>query len=377
MIYSTNFLSRARICLITVGVCIFACTPANDFAGKVKDHSVVLEKKLRIAVMPFTNLSGTPAPVRDMRRLLLESLQINGADLLEEKDLETFVIKHRLRYVGGIDKTVANDLKWETGADAVLVTTLELYSEEVPPKISLLCRLISTGKNPTILWMDGMGSAGNDSIGFLELSLIKDPQILVRNAIRRLTLSLMGNLSSGEDKIQRPEGKVRFWPFTYYRSPILEPGESYKIAVVPFFDLSDTRGAGEIIALHFVKQLSMLKSFSVVEPGVVRQALLRYRIIQDDGLSVAQAEILFSKLNVDLVLNGTILDYQDYRGGEGKPIVDFSAVMQERKSREIVWACESQHQGDDGVFFFDWGKIHTAHRMASLMVNSALSTFFE
>ena len=374
---STNFSNKARICLVTLFICIFGCTAANDFAEKVNDDSVVPEKNLRIAVMPFVNLSGSPAPIRDMRRLLMESLQINGADLLEEKDLEAFVIKHRLRYVGGIDKTVAYNLRWETGADAVLITTLELYSEEVPPKISLLSRLVSTGNNPTILWMDGVGLAGNDSIGFLELSLIKDPQVLMRNAIRHLTLSLMGYLSLGEDRIERPSGKVRFWPFTYFRSPIVEPGENYKIAVVPFLDLRNTRGAGEIIALHFVKQLRMLASFSVIEPGVVRQDLLRYRIIQDDSLSVSQADILFSRLNVDLVLLGTILDYQDYRGRHGRPIVDFSAVMLEKKSREIVWACQSQHQGDDGVFFFDWGKIHTAHRMASLMVNSALSTFFE
>jgi TolB-like protein len=377
MIYSINFLDKARICLVTLVVCTFGCTTANDFVAKVKDDSVVFEKKLRIAVMPFSNSSGTPAPIRDMRRLLLQGLQINGADLLEEKDLETFMINHRLRYVGGIDKTLAYNLRWETGAEAVLITTLELYSEEVPPKISLLSRLVSTGNSPTILWMDGVGLAGDDSIGFLELSLITDPQKLLRDAVRHLTLSLMRYLSFGDDKIERPEGKVRFWPLTYYRSPIVEPGASYKIAVMPFFDLSETRDAGAIIALHFVKQLRMIESFSVIEPGVVRRALLRYRIIQDDGLSIAQADILFSKLNVDLILSGTILDYQDYRGRGGKPKVDFSAMLLEKKSREIVWACESQHQGDDGVFFFDWGKIRTAHKMASLMVESALSTVFE
>ena len=375
--YSTNFSDKVRICLVALVVCICGCTTANDIVVKVKDDSVVPGKNLRIAVMPISNLSGTPAPIRDIRRLLLESLQINGADLLEENDIEAFVIKHRLRYLGGIDEDVAQDLRWETGADAVLITDLELYSEDFPPKISLLSRLISTGNSPAILWMDGVGLAGDDSIGLLELSLIRDPQILLRKAVRNLSLSLMVYLSSGEDRIESPSLGLRFWPLTYYRSPILNPRENYKVAIIPFFDLTGTRSAGEIIALHFFKQLRMLERFSVVEPGVVRQALLKYRIIQDDGLSVAQAEILFTKLNVDLILSGIILDYQDYRGPAGKPKVDFSAMILERESREIVWACESEHEGDEGVFFFDWGKIHTAHRMASLMVNSALSTLFE
>jgi hypothetical protein len=33
--------------------------------------------------------------------------------------------------------------------------------------------------------------------------------------------------------------------------------------------------------------------------------------------------------------------------------------------------------GDEGVFFFDWGRINTAHKMASEMVASALETLAE
>lgn len=375
--YSTNFSNRAKICLVIILICIFGCRTADNIVVKVKGDPAVPGKNLRIAVMPISNLSGTPAPLQDIRRLLLESLQINGIDLLEEETLEAFITKHRLRYLGGINEGIAQDLRWETGAEAVLITGLELYSEEVPPKIALISRLISTGNSPTILWMDGVGLAGDDSVGLLELSLIKDPQILLRNAVRDLSVSLMGYLSSGEKKIESPEGGLRFWPWTYYRSRIVDQRANHKVAIIPFVDFTETPSAGEIIALHFVKQLSMLAGFSVIEPGVVRQTLLKYRIIQDDGLSDAQADILFSKLNVDLILSGKILDYQDYRGGEGIPKVNFSAMILERKSREIVWACESQHEGDDGVFFFDWGKIHTAYRLASLMVNYALSTFLE
>ena len=66
------------------------------------------------------------------------------------------MLKHRLRYVAGIDRATARELKWETGAGALLITVLELYSEELPPKISLASRLVSTGSDPTILWMDGI-----------------------------------------------------------------------------------------------------------------------------------------------------------------------------------------------------------------------------
>ncbi len=131
------------------------------------------------------------------------------------------------------------------------------------------------------------------------------------------------------------------------------------------------------MALHFVRQLRTLENFTVIEPGIVREALLNYRIIMDDGISLAQTDLLFSKLNVDLILAGKVFDYQDYLGALGTAKVDFSVLLIEKQSREVVWAVESQSQGDDGVFFFDWGRINTAHRLASEMVAAALETLVE
>lgn len=32
-----------------------------------------------------------------------------------------------------------------------------------------------------------------------------------------------------------------------------------------------------------------------------------------------------------------------------------------------MWSSTSFNQGDDGVFFFDWGRVNTAHAMAAQM----------
>jgi hypothetical protein len=57
--------------------------------------------------------------------------------------------------------------------------------------------------------------------------------------------------------------------------------------------------------------------------------------------------------------------------------VDFSALALEKQSRETVWTVQSHNEGDHGVFFFNWGKINTAHSLASEMVQSALETLVE
>jgi hypothetical protein len=372
-----SFSGKALSILSIVLISISGCGPTRNPAVTAGNDSPAAEGKLLIAVLPLQNISSNPVPLQDIRQWLLNDFMAKGFNLLGDEALESFMAKHRMRYLGGITKDLARDLKGETGADAVLITSVELYSETPPPKISLSSRLVSTGNNPEILWMDGVGLAGDDSIGPLELSLIEDPVKLSLKAVRQLSVSLAQCLSKRQEKIVGPEGSIRFWPQIFYLSPVLDPAIQYTVAVVPFFNLSGRRFAGEFMADHFIRELLPVENFTFIEPGVVRQTLLHLRIIMDDGISMADARALFAILDADLILAGKVFDYQDYQGSVGRPVVDFSALLLEKKSQEVVWSCQSHHVGDDGVFFFDWGKINTAHRMASDMVASALETLAE
>ncbi len=375
--FSINFSCKIIDLLLILLICLSGCSATNNRAISVTDDHPTPEKKLLVAVLPLTNLSSTPAPLEEIRQQLGKSFKQQGLDILPAETLESFIVKHRIRYVGGIDEITARDFRYETGADAVLITSVELYSDIPPPKIALTSRLVSTGNNPKILWMDGVGLAGDDSVGILQLSLIEDPRKLLNKAVRYLSISLTQYLAGESYSTDSQRDILKFWPKVFYRSPILEPDRTYNVAVVPFFNLSERRFAGEIIALNFVEQMTTQKNFSVIEPGIVRQLLLQMRIIMDDGISLDGADILFSRLGVDLVLGGKVFDYQDYQGAAGKPKVGFSTLMIERKSREVVWSANSYNEGDHGVFFFDWGKINTAHAMASEMVQSALETIVE
>jgi hypothetical protein len=97
-----------------------------------------------------------------------------GLNLLAEDVLEGFLERHRIRYTGGLNRQLGNAFRKETGTNAVLFASLELVDETAMPKIALVARLTSTNENADILWMDGVGMAGNDAPGFLLLS-IDDP----------------------------------------------------------------------------------------------------------------------------------------------------------------------------------------------------------
>jgi TolB-like protein len=376
MILSTSYSIRTGIFLVAVLIG-FSIAAGPNHAAQGTDGANSGPKRLNIAVFPVFNLSATPAPLKHIRRLLSGALQANGETIIDEQVLENVFVKHRIRHVGGLDFSAASAIRQEAGADVVLITSLEHYSDVLPPKIALSARLVSTADRIRILWMDGVGLAGDDSPGLLDLGLIENPDTLLEIAVQRIMVSLTGFLSSGQNQDDSPAPSGKHRPKVIFRSPVLNPAVPYTVAVMPFFNLSERNFAGEIMALHFVRQLVAHDNFNVIEPGVVRHALLRGRVIMSGGISFAHADLISRLLEADLILSGKIMDYQDFQGLAAKPKVDFSAEIFEEKSREVVWAALSYNRGDDGVFFFDWGRINTAYAMATQMVQLAVEDMVE
>jgi TolB-like protein len=363
MTLSTNFLNKTIILLFIVLIFPGFLT-AKEIGERESKYPGGI---FRIAILPVENLSGTPAPLKEMKQAFVERLRKQGFPILEEEALEKFMSKHRIRYVGGLDRGIAKAFKEEAGVEGVLITSLELYSEMIPPKIALTSRLVSTGDHPSILWIDGTGMAGDDSPGILGLGLIEDPKALLEKAMKLMTDSLIRYMLTKTDEGDDRSAKRKFQPKIAYQSPILDQERKYVVAVLPFFNRSERKYAGEILVLHFIRQLKRFNHFDVIEPGLLKQELLGMRVIMEDGISLAHADAIFTNLNADFILSGKVIDYQDYQGIWGRPKVDFSTVLIESKSRKVVWGSNSYNTGDDGVFFFDWGRVNTAYTMASQM----------
>ena len=370
MTLSRASLNNGIIALLLAGLIgLWGCaringSPRNEAPAGAVQH-------LRIAVFPINNLSGAAAPLKNLRQTIMRGLTERGAVVLPDEDLEKFMARHRLRYTGGMDGDTGLALKEEMGADAALLSSLELYSESFPPKISLTQRLVSTGSDQKILWIDGRGVSGNDSPGILGLGIINDPRRLMDKAVNSLLDSLFG-----AGKEVRASGK-RFQPREMYRSSVFSPALKYRVAVIPFYDLSGRRNAGDIISLQFVRAMAPFRNFEVIEPGVVLARLLRFRIVLDQGLSLAQADILFESLQADLILSGTVFRYEDAQGALGAPSVEFSAQLMDKKSREVVVSSFSSNAGNDGVFFFDAGRVSTVHALAIQMARRAVGSIVQ
>lgn len=356
------------ICLVCLSGCVAAgkgvTESRSNLTQNLSNSSIY---NLPIAVLPVENLSGTAAPLKEIRKSLIEGLAARGFKVLEEDILEDFMTRHRVRYIGGIDEVTAKAFKEETGAGSILITSLELYNDMIPPKIALTSRLVSPNTSPVILWMDSVGLAGDDARGFLDLGLIENPIVLRDKALFSLTASLAGNLAERWEVDSSERRRKKFRPKITYRSSAFDPAARHTVAVIPFFNESTRKNAGEIMQLHLVRELAKVENIKVIEPGVVRKEFLALRIIMEDGISLAQSDLVWDALDADLLLTGKVIDYQDYQGADGDPIVDFSLQLIGRKGREVDWTSKSYNRGMDGVYFFDLGRERTASGIASEM----------
>jgi hypothetical protein len=289
-------------------------------------------------------------------------------DVVAGAEFERFLVRHRLRHTGGVDAGIARAAREELGADAILITTLEVYRAAAPPILGLTMRLVSVGGEPIILWMDAAARSGDQSPGLLGLGLEKRFEAVRDHVLADLVGNLRGYLD-GEDAEQRCSAGRRHRPKIRFRMepPSPDGDAGVTVAVVPFLNVSSRRGAGDAVSLEFVRQLVSTGRYRVLEPGVVRDYLLRARVIMPGGVSLETTRLLVGNLGAQVVLSGTVLDFDENPGVQG-PTIRFSATMLEAGSGEVLWRSRSANRGDDGVFFFGMGRIRTAPDLACRMV---------
>jgi hypothetical protein len=350
--------------LVTAAGMACAARPAAQAHGP-KEHT-------RVAVLPPDNLSSGSVPTRELRDAVELALARRGVEVVSGDLVERFLARYRLRYTGGIDGAAAKAAGEEMGVDGVIITSVEQYVAGESPRLALTLRLVAANDQATLLWVDGISRAGDEKPGLLGLGIIGDMRKLEAKVLPRLADSL-GRFLEGHGPAAPPcPDGGRFRPKVPYRSPMMDPKQTYTVAVVPFRNLTARRGPGEVVALTFVRQMAAVPNFKVLEPGVVRDLLLRFRIIMEGGVSVDQVRTILGALGADLVVAGDVFEFV----ASGVPNVNFNATILEGHTGRIVWQSTSYNRGDDGVFFFDAGMVSTSSALTCRMVRSAVDGMF-
>jgi len=365
-----------RLRRLVLGAMVVVALVAGPMPGF---EAASLAPEARIAVLPPENLSAVDVSARDLESELRERLELRGVNVLDGEATEEFMALNRIRYTGGVSGATAVAFRERAATDAILVSSVDLVSRDETPKFAVTARLVSADESARILWMDSVAVAGHEHPGALDLGMIYTPEAVRDAVLDEIAESLASFVRLGSLPPDSGPPRRKFRPKTFYRSPeaFRDREPVVRIAVLPFENDSTEPYAGQILALQFIRHLSALPAVDVIEPGVVRQALLEGRVIRDGGVSLPQVDLLRVMLAADLILSGTVRDYEESIGEFGNPLVAFSVNGVDPHRRQIVWSSFSYNEGHDKVYFWNLGMLHTAHALSSEMAHAVLVRVLE
>lgn len=322
----------------------------------------------RIALLPLVNLSGRPLDLRDLQTAVEAELRARGIELASGGAVDEMLARHRLRYTGGVDAVMARAAREELGADALVVTAVTLHITEGSRGFGMSMRLVSAQDAPAVLWMDETARTVDDAPGLFDLGIVKGVPELMRAAASRLVGSLVAALAGTGPAVGTCSGGSRFAPRVRFRAAPTASGSPLAVAVLPFVNETGRLDAGELVSLEFVRELARHEGVRVFEPGVIRAALLGYRVVMEGGVSHETARIALGALEADAIVAGYVRTHEEYP----VPLLEFTALALDTRSNRVLWASTSYSRGDAGIWFFGLGRVSTTPALACRMVREVV-----
>jgi hypothetical protein len=363
---------RPRATILAALVLVAAPAAARD------EGAAPADRPTHLVVLPVVDLSGGAADRDAIDGALGPAVAAAGFDVVPREAVVELLRRQRMRFTGGVTPAERTAMRDDLAADGVVVASVDLYDAGPPPRVALTARLLTTDAG-RIVWAHDAALSGLDHPGVLGRGEVHDLDLLIDQCVRGLVESLDASglarrsaLDAASGVWREADERARHRPRRVFRDGDLTAAlrRPTRIAVLPFDGRAVRADAGDVVAGLFTTHLAGRDGLDVIEPGEVRAALLAGRVIQEQGLSLAQADVLRELLDADLAVTGRLIDYADFVGAP-VPRVAFSVWVIDVRRRAVVWSAYSANQGDDGVVFFRIGRVGTARALASSMVRSA------
>lgn len=118
------------------------------------------------------------------------------------------------------------------------------------------------------------------------------------------------------------------------------------VAVMPFQNLTDTDDAAERVRDVFMGMLLATEAVYVLPPGEVFRGISRVGMVDPTTPSIEEIKSLAGILEVDVVITGTVREYQLVRSGASSAnIISLSLEMIETETGTIIWSASSTRGG--------------------------------
>ncbi len=295
--------------------------------------------KETIAIFPFENFSEDSKALEVIIPRLKSRLEAKGYTVLEENDMNAFLLKERIRTSGYVSKDTAMKIGDELKVKAILTGSVNSFGGKDNPHAGFTAYLVDASDG-SLAWANHAAATGEDFEKILGLGRI--------NTLDRLSDRVLDAL-------------LKSFKTT---SPEKHSESLYKIAVMPFQNKSKTRDAGIMVTYMFIVELFKNKNFVPVEYGEVRRLIIDLRLREKGEIDLKSTEAVAGSAGVDGIVVGSVGGYREGSGITDPPEVEISARLINARQGKILWYNSSTVKGDDSVIILDWGRILSAENIA-------------
>lgn len=296
-------------------------------------------EKTRIALLPFENLTDDKSAFVQIMPVVKNKLESKGFELVDEDRLNKFLLRERVRSTGYISRDIAQKIRKEFNAEAVIVGSITSYYPIKNPQVGILARLIDSATG-VILWANQASATGEDFTTILGLGTITSIDKLIPVVVDRLLNS--------------------FSITPLYK----EKEQTHRIAVMPFQNKSKHPDAGTIVTYMFLVDLLKQEGFEPLEYGDIRTLTVDLRVRSRGELDYKSIKSFSEGIDVDGILVGTVELYSDGLDTSSPPEVAISARLINARKDKILWSDSIQIKGDEGIIALDWGRIRAVDSVA-------------
>lgn len=133
---------------------------------------------------------------------------------------------------------------------------------------------------------------------------------------------------------------------TLFLHPEYNFGFVERVAVVPFENLTNERGAASRATRYFIAELLASESFYVIEPGEVTRVLNELATVRTGDLTQDQITAIGQALRVQGLFLGTVNETSAARSGSSpEHVVTLVVRMVETETGETVWSATHTESG--------------------------------
>lgn len=332
---------------------------------------------MKLALLPFENVSGNIESLGIVMPVIEKAVREKGYQIVGREELERFLARRRIRNTGMLSRRHLTALRQEFGVRLAMVGSVDLFSDSGEnPQWGLSSRILST-EDGGILWAKSAGLTGADFTTVLGLGTIRSGERLGQEVVKRL----LRGLPPAGSRFTVPEAGrspgFRLFGFKAgYRSPLLDSKPPKRVAVLPFENASERRGAGRILTDIFTTALFQHGRFQVLEPGEVSEALIALRAAPYGAIDFDTLAGLRKRTGVDGVILGTVYTYNEglKRGATTSPEVALDARMLHTEGGRILWHASHSGSGEDYQVVLDFGTIRSMIPLALKVVREMLES---